>query len=32
MQEIVALKENQEAVLNDNAELKKRLQKYESVN
>ena len=31
MQEIVALKENQEAVLNDNAELKERLQRYESV-
>ena len=32
MQEIVALKESREAVLDDNALLKERLQKYESVN
>ena len=31
MQEIAALKENQEAVLDDNAQLKERLQRYESV-
>jgi hypothetical protein len=32
MQENVALKESREAVLDDNAQLKERLQKYESVN
>ena len=32
MQENVALKESREAVLDDYAQLKERLQKYESVN